>query len=133
LKERDWDAFDIATVTPEEVAELEAEWEKFFLTLTKAQFFQGCLERGMLGYPVATVEDIVADPQLQDRGFWNPVDHPELSRSITYPGGFAIFSDAPCQVRRRAPSIGEHNEEIYVGEVGLARSDLAKLKEANII
>jgi formyl-CoA transferase len=61
------------------------------------------------------------------------VEHPELARSIVYPGCFARFSGAPCRIRRRAPLIGEHNQEIYHGELGMPQEELVRLKEAGII
>ena len=41
--------------------------------------------------------------------------------------------DTPIQIPRRAPLIGEHNEEIYVKELGLSHDDLIALVEAGII
>jgi hypothetical protein len=35
--------------------------------------------------------------------------------------------------RRRAPFIGEHNEEILVGELGLSQGELIRLKESGAI
>jgi crotonobetainyl-CoA:carnitine CoA-transferase CaiB-like acyl-CoA transferase len=87
----------------------------------------------MLGYPVASVEEIFTDPQLESRGFWQKLDHPELGTSIIYPGPFARFSESPCAVRRRAPLIGEHNEEVYCGELGLSKQELENLKAEGVI
>jgi formyl-CoA transferase len=87
----------------------------------------------MLGYPVASVKEIFADPQHQARGFWQKIDHPELGISIDYPGGFAKFSEGACQIWRRAPLIGEHNEEIYGGELGLTKEEMQKLKQEGVI
>ena len=36
-------------------------------------------------------------------------------------------------MRRRAPLIGEHNEEIYVGELGLDKAQMAQLKEQGTV
>ena len=87
----------------------------------------------MLGYPVASAEDIVADPQLMDRGFWQVVEHPELGVTITYPGAFGQFSAASCGINRRAPLIGEHNQEILETELGLSTIDVIRLKESGVI
>jgi len=79
------------------------------------------------------VEEIFRDPQLEARGFWQEVRHPELGASLTYPGGFTKFSKAPCKIWRRAPLIGEHNEEIYCGELGMEKPELARLQAEGII
>ena len=53
--------------------------------------------------------------------------------SITYPGVFTNASETPLTISRRAPLIGEHNEEIYEKELGLSREELLILKQAGII
>ena len=133
LRERDWRRFEISTVTQEEVDRIEAGIGPFFKTLSKSEFFRGIIERDMLGYPVFNSEDVLGDPQLLARGFWEPVEHPELGATLDYPGPFVRLSDAPCRIRRRAPLLGEHNEEIYRKELGLSAEDLAILKEGGII
>lgn len=129
---KDWNKFDIATITQDEVDELEAPLEAFFHDITCAEFFEGVIQRDMLGYPVATAREIFDDPQLRARDFWVALEHPELGEVITYPGPFARFSETSCTFRRRAPLIGEHNEEVY-GELGLREGDLIRLKEARVI
>jgi crotonobetainyl-CoA:carnitine CoA-transferase CaiB-like acyl-CoA transferase len=64
--------------------------------------------------------------------FFVEVEHPELGKSFTYPGGSAIFPRTPWQISRRAPLVGEHNEEIY-GEFGLDLPKLTMLRESAVI
>ncbi len=71
--------------------------------------------------------------QLNARGFWEEVEHPELGTSFAYPGPYIKLSEAPIKIRRRAPLIGEHNEEIYVKDLGLSFEDLLILKQAKVI
>src|SRR5262245_1986343 len=133
LKQKDWQTFDIARVTQAEIDRMEEPIATFFTDVTKAEFFQEVVKREMLGYPVASVKEIFADPQLEARGFWQKIDHPELAVSIDYPGGFAKFSEGACQIWRRAPLIGENNEEIYCGELGLTKAELERLQKEGII
>lgn len=133
LKKKDWRSFNIAEVTQQEIDEMEEPIARFFQEVTKKEFFEEVIKRDMLGYPVATVQEIVDDPQLMARHFWQDLEHPELGRSLTYPGGFAKFLEGSCGVWRRAPLIGEHNEEIYCGEMGMTKKELAALKQEGII
>ena len=87
----------------------------------------------MLGYPVASVKEIFEDPQHEARRFWQRIEHPELKASMDYPGGFAKFSAGACQIWRRAPLIGEHNEEIYGQELGMSSAEIAELKKQGVI
>jgi crotonobetainyl-CoA:carnitine CoA-transferase CaiB-like acyl-CoA transferase len=133
LKRKNWSSFSIAEVTQEEIDQMEEPIARFFQTITKKEFFEEVIEREMLGYPVATVEEIFQDPQLYARDFWRRLDHPELGTSIIYPGGFAKFSASACSVWRRSPMIGEHNEEIYCGELGMTKQEVHKLKQEGVI
>ena len=73
------------------------------------------------------------DPQLKARGFWVEVEHPELKTKITYPGAFGHLSGTPPRITRRAPLIGEHNREIYTGELGISHEQLIMLTQAGVI
>lgn len=75
----------------------------------------------------------MGDPHLQDRDFFVPVEHPELGREFTYPGPAAIYNESPWKISRRAPLVGEHNQEILGKELGLSRSDLEALSKSGVI
>ena len=133
LKKKDWKVFNIAEVTQEEIDQMEEPIGRFFQGVTKKEFLEEVISRGMLGYPVSTTREILEDSQLKARGYWQTVDHPELGTSLLYPGAFAKFSSAECPLRRRAPLIGEHNEEVYVKELGLKSAEMGQLKENGIL
>jgi crotonobetainyl-CoA:carnitine CoA-transferase CaiB-like acyl-CoA transferase len=105
----------------------------FLASKTKAELFETSLKRGLLIAPIATVSEVLASPQLKSRDYWQTVEHPELGRSFTYPGPFAKFSAAPISYRRRPPLPGEHNQEIYAGELGLSAQEIRDLERRGII
>ena len=82
---------------------------------------------------VRAPEDLVGDGQLADRGFWHEVVHPELGRTFRYPGSPAIHNGSPWRIARRAPLVGEHNREIFGGELGLDDAVLVALTEAGVL
>jgi formyl-CoA transferase len=59
--------------------------------------------------------------------------HPELGVDIDYCGPFIGLSETPITYRRRAPLIGEHNREIFMGELGITERDLKSLYENRVI
>ena len=62
--------------------------------------------------PIAPVRDaaaVYADPQLRSRGFWVEVEHPELERSVLYPGAPFQLQSGGWQIRSGPPLLGEHN------------------------
>ena len=66
------------------------------------------------------------------RRWFTPVEHPELETTITYAGPPYRFSETPWRIHR-PPRIGEHNQEVYCGELGLSKKQLAALTDAGII
>ncbi|HYL57499.1 MAG TPA: CoA transferase [Candidatus Acidoferrales bacterium] len=100
---------------------------------TKAELLQLAVERGFLMTPVSTVAEVVESPQLASRDYFQTVEHPELGASIRYPGPFAKFSATPIQYRRRAPTVGEHNREVYRDEIMLSDREFAELAQKRII
>ena len=103
------------------------------MTKTKAELFKAALEKGIWMAPCNTTADISRDPHLEARGFWEEVAHPELGRELTYPGAPLRMSSDAWRVRCRAPLVGEHNGQVYCGELGLSPEELAVLKGQNVI
>ena len=71
--------------------------------------------------------------RLDARKFWRAVCHPELDVEIRYPGPFARFSETPITYRMRPPCVGEHNREIYVGELGVSEAELSALEDRRVV
>jgi crotonobetainyl-CoA:carnitine CoA-transferase CaiB-like acyl-CoA transferase len=108
--------------------------EAFTMTKTKEELYNiGAYQKQMLIAPVANTKDISEDIQLKARNFWVEMPHPELSRDIPYCGPFIQLSETPITYRRRAPLTGEHNREIYCGELGLPDTELKSLSSKGII
>jgi crotonobetainyl-CoA:carnitine CoA-transferase CaiB-like acyl-CoA transferase len=86
--------------------------------------------RSVAGY-VATVEDLLASGQLSARAFFQPLDHPDTGPAL-YPGApFRLGGEAWQQTR--APRLGEHNGEVYGGQLGLSREELGRLRGLGVI
>jgi crotonobetainyl-CoA:carnitine CoA-transferase CaiB-like acyl-CoA transferase len=128
----DWDRFDNTTLSQAQVDQLEAAIAPFLRSLTKAEFFDEVVKRKMLGYPVSDASDSLADPQLRARDFWRHLSPAEGLPPLPFPGGFALFDGERPEVRRPAPCVGEHNDEIYA-DVGVGPVELARLHEAGVV
>jgi crotonobetainyl-CoA:carnitine CoA-transferase CaiB-like acyl-CoA transferase len=133
MKEMEWESFDLATATEELFNNLSHHVGKFFLTHTKKELFREAVKRRMTVYAVQNAADITADPQLKEREFWEGLDHPELGRQLLYPNSPFILSEKLKTKKRRAPLIGEHNEEIYAGKLGISLEEMIKLKGLGVI
>jgi crotonobetainyl-CoA:carnitine CoA-transferase CaiB-like acyl-CoA transferase len=133
MKAKDWNRFDVNVLTQDEIDQMEAVIGKFFLEITKAEYLKGLVERGMLGYPISTAKDILGDEQLEHRKFWEMVPVAGHSGPVRFPGEFVQFSDMKCRIRRPAPALGEHNQEILGKELGVTAKGLSELAAARVI
>ncbi len=92
--------------------EVDREVAQWTSQLTAEEVFKKLQENGVKAGIVQTIADLFADPQLKHRGFWAPVDHPEIGRCHAEGPPFA-FSKTPFKIDRPAPMIGEHNELVF--------------------
>jgi crotonobetainyl-CoA:carnitine CoA-transferase CaiB-like acyl-CoA transferase len=86
--------------------------------LSALEFFLQGQQRNIPVGVIYSPEEVLDDPHFRARGFPVEVAHPELGRTVTYPGAPYRFVRTPWAISRRAPRLGEHNAEIY-GELGL--------------
>jgi len=133
LKEMDWGTFDYHKATQAETDRLAEPISKFFLSHTKEELYVQAINRNLMLYPVHSPKDILENPQLEARNFWVELEHPDLGASIKYPGAFVKASETPLVMRRRAPLIGEYNEEVFVKELGFSSQELSLLKQGGVI
>jgi crotonobetainyl-CoA:carnitine CoA-transferase CaiB-like acyl-CoA transferase len=129
----DWTTLGYGMITKELLERVVPPVERFLLSHTKAELFEGAVKRRILLFPVATAGDIMKNTQLQARGYFRQVAHPDLATTITYPGPFVRAGATPIELRRLAPKVGEHNTEIYLDDLGLTREELVRLREAGAI
>jgi formyl-CoA transferase len=80
--------------------------------------------------PILSTKEIVEDESLAANDMVVRVDHPERGEFTTV-GCPIKLSDSPVDVER-SPLLGEHNEEIYVRELGL-NERFANLKAEGVI
>ena len=83
--------------------------------------------------PVYSPKEVLDSPQLKARGFFVDTNHPEVSKSIKYPGIPYRFNSFVFRQKRRAPFIGEHNNEIYRAELGFTEKELKRLSSIGAI
>jgi len=89
-------------------------------------------ERRIPFAPVSTMRDLLESEHLQAREFFVGLEHSVAGR-LSYPGAPAKFSVSPWQTHRAAPTLGQHNAEIFQGRLGYSAAALAELRERGVI
>jgi len=82
--------------------------------------------------PINNIEQVVNDPQIAAREMIVEVDNP-LAGPLKMPGVPIKFSMTPAGISCPAPILGQHNEDIYCGLIGLGKSDIEVLKNEGVI
>ena len=77
-------------------------------------------------------EDNLTDAQFRARGNIVELAHEGLGK-LPYTTAPWLADKVPWQVYRRAPHLGEHNADIYRGELGLEDHRLQQLRAANVL
>jgi len=98
---------------------------------------QACVLEDRPAGPALTLEEALASTQMRVRRYFQEVDHPVAGRR-TYPGPpFRLTGGLPGDGwgwrAGRAPLLGEHNEEVFGGLLGLERPDLVRLRAAGVV
>jgi formyl-CoA transferase len=81
--------------------------------------------------PILSTQELVEDASLVDNNMIVTVDHPERGAFKTV-GCPIKLSDSPVKVET-SPLLGQHNEDVYVGELGLDPERFAELKTNGVI
>jgi len=129
----DWKAIGLNTVEQPQISHWEEIFARFFITKTKAELFQEALKRSIVLFPMSTFGEVLENEQLRSRNYWVELRHPELGTTLQYPGAIFKSSVVPPTLLRRAPLIGEHNEEIYLKELGYSGEQLRRWMEIKVI
>ena len=82
--------------------------------------------------PVSTMGDLVNSEHLKARGFFVEIAHP-VAGTFKYPGPLFQMSRTPWELRRPAPTLGQHNREVFVDRLKLSDAQLAQLQEKGVI
>ncbi len=86
---------------------------------------------GVAAMPVLTIPELMADPHLAERGFWEEVTHREAG-TWTMDGPAWPFSRTPAHVRLPSPCFAEHNDYVLRDLLGLSEDDVAALERDGV-
>ena len=90
-------------------------------------FLAGAKRRLLTGF-VQTAAELLECPHLEAREFWAEIDHP-ASGMLRFPGELVKLSRTPITIRRRAPTLGEHNDEVLGRELRCSAAEIAAMQK----
>jgi crotonobetainyl-CoA:carnitine CoA-transferase CaiB-like acyl-CoA transferase len=87
---------------------------------------------GIPASPVNDIDGLWADPQIAARGMADVVELPGLGAEVLFRSPWTV-SGVEIATGTRGPVIGEHNEAVLRGLIGLSAEAYAKLDAAGVI
>ena len=76
--------------------------------------------------------DMLADPHFKARNAIVSVPHPDFGE-LRMQNVAPRLSETPASIRTPSPAIGEHNEDVFLGLIGMPRERFDRLKEQKVI
>ncbi len=87
---------------------------------------------GVMAMMVYNQGEMFDDPHLKERGFFVELDHPAVGVK-RYAGPMAHFEATPLTpLRGPAPTLGQHNREVFQGLLGLSDEEYQRLLDMEI-
>ncbi len=112
-------------------AHLRSELAGIFATRSLAEWVDALADVDTCFAPVNTLEETLADPQVQALGLFSSVEHARLGALPQISPPFA-FSETKSSIRRPPPELSEHSEAI-LGELGISAEEVRSLAERRIV
>lgn len=109
--------------------ELMATWTRGY---TAHELMTALQAAGVAAMPSFSAEEILSDPHVNARELTTVVDHPVMGKKVVLNPPWKL-SATPARVKRASPLLGEHNQEIFAGLLGMSPTEISELQEAKII
>ncbi|MEE8176552.1 MAG: CoA transferase, partial [Acidobacteriota bacterium] len=130
--ELDDEKFSTPTARLANAGELGELLDRSFLPRKKYETFFAAHQRRFIYGVIQSPEEVLADPQFESRGFFVDIEHP-VAGTAKYPGAPFIMSDSPWSAETPAPTLGQHNGEVFGKLLGCSTADLAQLRTTEVI
>ena len=87
---------------------------------------------GVAAIPVMGAEDRLFNPHFKERGLYSDIEHPSLGVEPVYNIMWNL-ERTPPSIHRHAPLLGEHNQKIFGGLLGMAEEEITRLEEDQVL
>jgi crotonobetainyl-CoA:carnitine CoA-transferase CaiB-like acyl-CoA transferase len=124
--------FDSPSARLVNAEELGRILDEYFIKQNKYERFYAAHEKRFIFGVVQSPEEVMADPQFEARNYFVDIGHPALG-TLKYPGAPFEMSGTPWEARAAAPSLGQHNQEVFGQRLGHSSEQLVQMRALQII
>ncbi|OBH89998.1 CoA transferase [Mycobacterium sp. E2989] len=115
---------------PDELDKLISDWAA---RRSVAEAVGALRTAGVAAARVTAAPELLRDPHLQARGFWETVDHPVAGEFLCTGMPFTFLGKPRRWIRRPSPLYGQHTAEVLTGLLGRTDNDLSALRDSGTI
>ncbi|MCG8493403.1 MAG: CoA transferase, partial [Sneathiellales bacterium] len=87
-------------------------FHRYTMNMDKMTLYEKAQANRIALSPVSNGKDLLENPQLKHRNFWQVVEHENLGGEVTYPGAPYEFGELDWRFGFPAPKFGEHTAPI---------------------
>ena len=124
--------FEKTTYRRQHPAIVRAAIAEFCRGFTKEEMYEEGQRRRISVTPINTAGEFMESAQTKARELFVELHHRMVGKYFEF-AGVPRLTECPGAIHRPAPLLGEHNHEIYCGELGFAGDDLIALRAAGVI
>jgi crotonobetainyl-CoA:carnitine CoA-transferase CaiB-like acyl-CoA transferase len=99
---------------------------------TKEELYEQGQKRRIAVTPINTAGEFIEMEQTKARGLFVDMEHPVIGKYKQF-GPVPMLMETPGNIYRPAPLLGEHNQELYIGDLGMNSDDLVALQAEGVI
>ena len=112
-----------------ELDEIISEWTREQDYYHVMELLQGV---GVAATPSLSAKGLFNDAHIREREVFRQVEHPVLGPNWVLAPPWRL-SETPAAIQQHAPLMGEHNEDILQGLLGLTSEELETLKKEEVL
>ncbi len=112
--------------------ELDLRLEEWTAGHTHYELMERLQEAGVAAMPSLDAEEILRDPHTKARGLFTAVHHPKIGDQVVMNPAWK-FSETPARIMKAGPLMGENNDEIFRGLLGMTPEEIEIYKEEKVI
>ena len=113
-------------------AELDRHMAEWTIRFTHMEVMEMLQSAGVAAMPSFCASEILENPHVKARDVITSVQHPVLGRQYVLNPPWKL-SETPAAIRKSAPCMGENNEDVFMGLMGMSPERYQDLVDRRII
>ena len=113
----------------EELDKLVGEWTRGH---THYEVMEALQAVGVAATPSFSNQEIFEDRHLKERGLATEVTHQVIGKQVVIGAPWKL-SQTPAEVRQASPLLGEHNQYVFEGLLGMSKQEVQSLVDEKVI